>query len=281
MYEARLSDHRRHLAHSPDQYIVGDADPHLFDVFEPTYIQSAFQGKPTTLAHLVFGRAGWEQLSSMHPPNLALPKDPLTRVFAELGMLDRPTHLHMGSYDQSSLFLSPTEMRAAMVETKLEATLRTSNAKVLCDIFCLQGVTKRNSQTFVEVVKSRKVAVGPLEYYGIGQRITRAGPDGMSNWRLVVCDESPRLEEHFRQRQRAHDKRIADGRHKGGHRKSGSKKAAELGGWHAKPMPKPLHLLSSASSSSLPQLDQGDESPPLMKKCRLSVDAKVMLGLLV
>ncbi len=66
---------------------MGDTDPRLFDVFEPTYLQTAFQGKDASLAHLVFGVAGWEWLNSMPPNTFVLPKDPLTRVFDDLGKL--------------------------------------------------------------------------------------------------------------------------------------------------------------------------------------------------
>ncbi|RDX54558.1 hypothetical protein OH76DRAFT_1397898, partial [Lentinus brumalis] len=128
-------------------------------------------------------------------------------------------------------------------------------------MFRLESDTQRNAHTFVEVVHSRKVAVGPLEYYGVGKRITRAGPAGRANWVLVVCDESPALDEHFRQREHAHEKRIADRRHRPGRRKGASKKASSRGGWHAK--------------LSHPKKPTTSDDPPPQKKRRLSADAKL------
>ena len=50
------------------------------------------------------------------------------------------------------------------------------------DIFTLQSISSRNSKTFVEIVKTRQVAVGPLEYCAVGQRICNGGPKGRKNF---------------------------------------------------------------------------------------------------
>ena len=105
----------------------------LFDVFEPTYLQAAFQkrGSSPNLSHLVFGPIEWR----IHGGPLPKAPDPLTIAFRELGRQcypvlrcilihgkghppDGPTNLELSRY-RSRRLLSADEMTEAHLSCPL------------------------------------------------------------------------------------------------------------------------------------------------------------------
>ncbi|KAH9836561.1 uncharacterized protein C8Q71DRAFT_733060 [Rhodofomes roseus] len=274
----------------------------LYDVFEPTYVQAALIRETESLGHLVFGREFWTRLGL---GNTEEKTDPLTAMYQKLGLLDTCTHLDLEVYSDS-LFLSSRQLRECKIDTMLYRCYNISSQKALwsitsvfplslvpfeswrslggtskswavtCDrTFDLAPNAERDANTFINVVKGRDVAVGPLEYCGLGRRITRGGPKGKKNCMLVVCQNSPVLPEHFRQRQLASEQKKKDGRHKPGVRKVVSKRTSGPGGWQPK-------LGTKRKSEGAPEDQALQEIVPPgengVKRRRLHADAKIAMG---
>ncbi|KAI0746392.1 hypothetical protein C8Q80DRAFT_1174915 [Daedaleopsis nitida] len=332
-YEERLKGYKTRVVP-----FIRSQDPLLYDVFEPTFIRAASEHKNLVLSSLIWGKARWESLNGWETGTAPASSDPLTRIYTELGLLDARTYLHPSAYCDA-LLLPNDDLGRALVETKFYEcktikslpsvwTISSVFPRMLvaecsktsirekapyCDLFELAPTKVRNSRTFVRVVESRQVAVGPLEYCSIGRRVPRAGPKGRSNWVLAVCNDSPLLEDHFRHRLQAKKNRIADGRHKAGHRKVASRKASQPGGWgpklnaqarknplgsNSKEPPEALYDGAGHAAGQKGQKRKLVSSPisvgevlqglpnsqfaaaPVTKKRRLSADAKLAQGLL-
>ncbi|TFK81742.1 hypothetical protein K466DRAFT_604253 [Polyporus arcularius HHB13444] len=140
------------------------------------------------------------------------------------------------------------------------------------DLYSLAPSGERNTKTFVEVVKSLQVAVGPLEYCALGQRVVRAGPKGKDNWMLVVCNDSPRLAEHYLERQRATLARKS---------KTKSKSAAAAAAATARKRKLKRNATQAALQNVRPDnISPADTQPRPAKRVRLSIDAKLAQGLM-
>ena len=167
------------------------------------------------------------------------------------------------------------------------------------ELFQRLSEKKRDSETFVRVVQSRKVAVGPLEYCALGQRVVRGGVKGAQNWwyvkfnpvsnvtcsvlpslaSLVVCHASPALPTHFRQREAAGIQRKSDGRHKLGSRKKAAARASGPGGWEPKVLSKKRKgdVLTESSRAATTATEVSEVTDgPLRKKTRVRADQQVI-----
>ncbi|KAI0711284.1 hypothetical protein C8Q76DRAFT_53066 [Earliella scabrosa] len=290
-YEARLNELETQKAWRAGR-MRGDAANEfaLYDVFEPTYLRAALQQFPH-LGDLVWGRSS----------ELVSPEDsPLCALYCENAWWrSGATHLKSSFYAEDAQFLPVQEMRTARIETRLYLCGTIKSQKGVWSIvsplpalpskrgdvhgdFELASTSVRNARTFVEIVQSRSVAVGPLEYCAVGRRITRAGPHGRRNWQLVVCDESPVLDPHFRERQRAKTQMKKENRHKAGASHASSTKAHSRGGWQAPDFPSSRKRKAEVLQDLALSPQNGDELVVVVhpaKRRRQSADAKLCLGL--
>ncbi|KAJ7649351.1 hypothetical protein DFH06DRAFT_1094851 [Mycena polygramma] len=177
--------------------------PSLYDVFEPTLVSAALS-LDHNLGHLIYGSDVWIQLGG----TLSEGKDPLTSFFRERDHIEAPTFLRPGHYDP--LFLEAGDIRAQSLPRRTTFTFR-SNKKQLWSITpfpdnsqgraqvedstCVQQIIgeDRKRMLFSHIVKkTRKVAIGPLEYCGNARRV-KIG----SSTVVTPCYGDPSLPEFY------------------------------------------------------------------------------------
>ncbi|KAI0366367.1 hypothetical protein BV20DRAFT_1124273 [Pilatotrama ljubarskyi] len=284
------------------------------------------------LGHLIFGDEDWMHLSegSACPTT---PDDPLTANYRELGLHRAHTNLRISAYDQglflspqemrascleTKRYTCPTVVSqkalwsitsvipvslipfSCWLPLSAQECLRRDDQSqvnvwaVECDrLFCEASAAELDKALFINIIKGRGVAIGPLEYCAIGLRVQRGGPNGKKNWQLAVCQGSPVLEEHFHRRQLAGIQKKKDGRHKLGFRKAASRRASGPGGWGTKPSTPVTDSRKrdaaalddqvqnvGSSVAVLRDVDNGADIMPQKKKPRLSADRKVALDAL-
>ncbi|TDL14336.1 hypothetical protein BD410DRAFT_734246 [Rickenella mellea] len=153
----------------------------VYDVFEPTDIAIALQ-REGNLGHLIFGRQTW---ATMVKPSLVSDgNDPLTRMYAERGLLDEPTHLRPNFY--KPVFLNREETKTTWVATKAYyankqiwslTSLIPSNC-IECSSAYKVSDERRKATLFQSLIRSKRVAIGPYEYCGNAQVIRKQGGGG-------------------------------------------------------------------------------------------------------
>ncbi|KAK6996874.1 hypothetical protein R3P38DRAFT_1946623 [Favolaschia claudopus] len=162
----------------------------LFDVFEPTFLASALQTEHN-LGHLIFGEALWRSLGSCSSKR----DDPITAVYRKHGLLNSPTMLKLDAYKSLILphaefrgkrslyrptfaYRGPKEMWSVTrdfppnchwsADTKMQR-------KSILHPSLLTG-SDRDALLFKNIVTSSLgVAIGPLEYCGIGHIVHIGG----------------------------------------------------------------------------------------------------------
>ncbi|KAG6835488.1 hypothetical protein H0H93_000898 [Arthromyces matolae] len=116
----------------------------LFDVFEPEYIQAAFQEKKTHLGALIFGKEEWAYLKGDIPDNAVI--DPLSSYFSGPGFSSSKTYLRPSFYNT----LSPND-----------------DKRLFCQDLWRLSEAERSKMYFNYIVKhTNTVSIGPLEYCG-------------------------------------------------------------------------------------------------------------------
>ncbi|KAI0703990.1 hypothetical protein C8Q76DRAFT_732904 [Earliella scabrosa] len=282
-YETRLLDLVQNLGWDRSRIQRNPKSAQLFDVFEPTYLQPAFQVQPD-LIPLVWGE------SFLEPPKT----NALAVLYHRNLWWKSGGKSHLNS-SQPLALLSSKDMRGARIETSLYLCPDVKTQKAIWSItsplplpqgldthFQLASPKVRNARTFVEIVQSRAVAVGPLEYCALGHRVTRAGPEGKGNWQLVVCKQSPTLESHFREREKATSQMKKDGRNKAGASHAACSKAHSRGGWVKKSQPtsRKGKAVEVDADDHMPRYASQNSQHPV-KRVRLSIDAKLAMGMQV
>ncbi|KAJ7260144.1 Cupredoxin [Mycena rebaudengoi] len=208
----------------PTKWSRTDEDIALFDVFEPTLIQTPLM-LPHNLGHLVFGEYDWRSLGGWQSNS----DDPLTAHFRERGLLQTCTYLRSDYY--SPLFLPTHEMSSMQRKKRSVYTFRgckqlwsitpnfppnshwgkDADGDVIDPAYSrLHEITgtEREHMIFSYIVtKTLKVSIGPLEYCG-NAHIIHVG----RSERLVACVGDASVSEH-------HALRLISGRE----RKSGTK----------------------------------------------------------
>ncbi|KAK7021680.1 hypothetical protein R3P38DRAFT_3541418, partial [Favolaschia claudopus] len=162
----------------------------LFDVFEPTVLASALQTEHN-LGHLIFGESLWGSLGSCSSKR----DDPITAVYRKHGLLNSPTMLKPDAYN--SLILPHAEFRGKRSLHRPTFAYRgpkemwsvtrdfppnchwSADAKMqrksILHPSLLTG-SDRDSLLFKNIVTSSLgVAIGPLEYCGIGHIVHIGG----------------------------------------------------------------------------------------------------------
>ncbi|KAJ3002271.1 hypothetical protein NUW54_g5939 [Trametes sanguinea] len=292
-----------------------DARAGIYDIFEPTYIQSALQksGSDPILANLIFGIA---RSCSPQPSDSQL-QDPLTAVYSELGLLSAPTNLKALDF-YSPLFLGDSEMRAARIDTYLWICSSHKAQRPIWSITApfphhfMENVDQlnaedtllparrewypgdagtRTSQSFKHIVyNTNSVAIGPLEYCAIGRRLYRGG-SGKEDPHLLICRATPALPETFVRRFETSLKAQGKARKQAGKQKAKDKRPQSTvpGGWDTKASRRnrkaDLQQALSPCKSIQTTTDPGfveveDSAPPASaKRRRLHPDRKLANGI--
>ncbi|KAF8179456.1 hypothetical protein BJ912DRAFT_929655 [Pholiota molesta] len=152
-----------------------DSCLHLFDVFEPLYIQDAFMTKGLNLGHLIFGGNVWKLLGGPISSEI----DPLSTI-KEVNF--RSPHLYYGQKQIWSIVRCFSENSVPFLHVKRP------KKKALIEYTNIQ----RTKCLFATIVNSsgNSVAIGPLEYCGNG--IILRDPSGKKQL-SITHSADPRL----------------------------------------------------------------------------------------
>ncbi|KAH7906202.1 hypothetical protein BJ138DRAFT_1117790 [Hygrophoropsis aurantiaca] len=229
---------------------VRDGSIGLYDVFEPTYLQTAFRDKDINLGHLIFGYDGWRALGG----RVSSADDALTQHFLKHGASSSPpsSNLNHSLYSSDSLNLPPNELRKRRVAPDLylgtnqkhlwtiipnfpncmisPVVSKSKRAATNKGLYCaFPG--ERKTHIFHYVVKhTRRAAVGPLEYCGIARIIHRQHA-GKKEPLISLCRHDPMIPPSYRNRELARIESIAGGRQQKGAAHTKSDSSYGKGGW--------------------------------------------------
>ncbi|KAI0059709.1 hypothetical protein BV25DRAFT_1918289 [Artomyces pyxidatus] len=172
--------------------IIRGPDVGLFDVFEPDFLRPAFLDTcPVEFGPLIFGESHWVERFNRAPSVPGAPLNPLTLMYRNLELHTNSSHLNLDRYpslfseNPKARILSPRlfngqkaiwtvyGMFPENIIPPVQELKTTRISTSVRDIQLAAEAERKTSLLSYIIEKTRKAAVGPLEYCGLGRIIYR------------------------------------------------------------------------------------------------------------